>query len=162
MITHNEATLVALTKAAIEAVNNLVMFAKDHQGLISDGAFQTLVEADYLLNSFEDTFVSDEQVCIDGRRGGSTRTGGATTVSWSSEQDRLEAVQEGVDPLILAHCEDADHDAVALTLAAPVDGPDDYDGRSPFMWVRFPNGDLMLGVFPHGDTYFATEEGRGV
>ena len=31
------------------------------------------------------------------------------------------------------------------------------DGRSPWMWVRLPNGDLILGVYPQGDTYLACE-----
>lgn len=29
----------------------------------------------------------------------------------------------------------------------------DGDGRSQWCWVRFANGDLMLGFFPQGDTY---------
>lgn len=29
----------------------------------------------------------------------------------------------------------------------------DPDGRSEYMWVRLANGDLILGVFPQGDTY---------
>lgn len=31
------------------------------------------------------------------------------------------------------------------------------DGRSQFVWLRLPNGDLILGVFPQGDTYFSVE-----
>lgn len=31
------------------------------------------------------------------------------------------------------------------------------DGRSEWTWLRLPNGDLMLGVFPRGETYFAVE-----
>lgn len=31
------------------------------------------------------------------------------------------------------------------------------DGRSQFMWIRLANGDLILGVYPQGDTYFDTE-----
>ena len=34
----------------------------------------------------------------------------------------------------------------------------DMDGRSHWMWFRLPNGDLIFGCFPHGDTYFATED----
>lgn len=33
----------------------------------------------------------------------------------------------------------------------------DQDGRSEPVWLRLPNGDLLLGVFPRGDTYFAVE-----
>lgn len=35
--------------------------------------------------------------------------------------------------------------------------PDDPDGRSQWVWVRLPNGDLILGVLPQGDTYFNVE-----
>lgn len=31
------------------------------------------------------------------------------------------------------------------------------DGRSKFYWLTFPNGDVMLGVFPEGETFFAIE-----
>lgn len=34
----------------------------------------------------------------------------------------------------------------------------DEDGRSQFFWFRLDNGDLILGVYPQGDTYFATEQ----
>jgi hypothetical protein len=27
------------------------------------------------------------------------------------------------------------------------------DGRSPWVWVRLANGDLLLGMFPQGETY---------
>jgi hypothetical protein len=36
----------------------------------------------------------------------------------------------------------------------------DPDGRSEWAWVRLANGDLFLGVFPHGDTYLAVSEGN--
>lgn len=32
------------------------------------------------------------------------------------------------------------------------------DGRSNWVWVRLANGDLILGVFPQGETYFAVEK----
>ena len=35
---------------------------------------------------------------------------------------------------------------------------DSDDGRSDWRWVRLVNGDLMLGVFPQGDGYFAFEK----
>lgn len=38
---------------------------------------------------------------------------------------------------------------VATVLEAPMT----EDGRSDFQWFRLCNGDLLLGVFPHGDTY---------
>ena len=31
------------------------------------------------------------------------------------------------------------------------------DGRSNWVWVRLRNGDLILGVFPQGETYEAVE-----
>ena len=37
-----------------------------------------------------------------------------------------------------------------LMLAAD---PDSEDGRSPWVWVRLANGDLLFGTFPQGDTY---------
>lgn len=32
------------------------------------------------------------------------------------------------------------------------------DGRSEWLWVRLPNGDLMLGLFPQGETYMLVED----
>lgn len=32
------------------------------------------------------------------------------------------------------------------------------DGRSPFSWIRFPNGDIALVVFPMGEMYEQLEE----
>lgn len=32
------------------------------------------------------------------------------------------------------------------------------DGRSEFVWVRLLNGDLLLGVFPQGDTYIEVSD----
>lgn len=31
------------------------------------------------------------------------------------------------------------------------------DGWSPWVWLRLANGDLILGRFPQGDTYFEQE-----
>ena len=31
------------------------------------------------------------------------------------------------------------------------------NGRSQWLWFRFPNGDLVFGCFPRGDAYFETE-----
>lgn len=55
----------------------------------------------------------------------------------------------------LAHIHPASEASVQLVLAA--DEQSD-DGRSQFVWLRLPNGDLMLGVFPQGDTYLECEE----
>lgn len=49
-----------------------------------------------------------------------------------------------------AHIED-----VLLVLGAD---SGDFDGRSPWTWVRFPNGDLMLATFPRGMTYEMVSE----
>jgi hypothetical protein len=35
--------------------------------------------------------------------------------------------------------------------------PDDEDGRSNWVWLHLPNGDLVLALFPQGDTYMLTE-----
>ncbi len=48
----------------------------------------------------------------------------------------------------------ASPELVALVLNA---SEDSGDGRSEWRWFRLPNGDLILGVYPQGDTYFATE-----
>ena len=49
----------------------------------------------------------------------------------------------------------ASQESVNTVLAA---GEDDPEGRSQWMWVRLGNGDLILGVYPQGETYFATEK----
>lgn len=35
--------------------------------------------------------------------------------------------------------------------------PNDDDGRSEWLWIRLANGDLILGCYPQGETYFAVE-----
>lgn len=35
----------------------------------------------------------------------------------------------------------------------------DEDGRSQWQWFRLPNGDLIFGTFPQGDTYISMAEG---
>ena len=49
----------------------------------------------------------------------------------------------------------ADPKSVLKVLEAPVETG---DGRSDWCWLRLPNGDLMLGVFPQGETYEEVEE----
>lgn len=56
----------------------------------------------------------------------------------------------------------ASPESVALVLAAPVDGDHDLDGRSDWVWLTLPNGDTILGVWPHGATYEATEADREI
>lgn len=36
--------------------------------------------------------------------------------------------------------------------------PDEEDGRSQVVQIRFPNGDLFLGYAPQGDTYSDLEK----
>jgi len=48
----------------------------------------------------------------------------------------------------------ASPDAAARVLAKP---ENTEDGRSRWVWVRFQNGDLCLGTFPYGETYFDVE-----
>ena len=57
----------------------------------------------------------------------------------------------------------ASDESVGIVLNAPVtddlepSDPGYCDGRSGWRWFRFPDGTLVLGVFPQGDIYFATE-----
>jgi hypothetical protein len=44
----------------------------------------------------------------------------------------------------------------SVSLVLSKDENDD-DGRSNWVWVRLSNGDLILGVFPQGDTYCEVE-----
>jgi hypothetical protein len=50
--------------------------------------------------------------------------------------------------------------AASLQHVAAVSQADEHseNGRSEWLWIRLANGDLVLGVFPQGDTYFAVEE----
>lgn len=48
----------------------------------------------------------------------------------------------------------ASKEAVELVSKATEDG---MDGRSNWVWVRLTNGDLMLAVYPQGETYMAVE-----
>lgn len=59
----------------------------------------------------------------------------------------------------VAHVTPATTEDVFTVLFAPQDGS---DGRSEPVWVRLASGDLLLGVFPLGDTYESVSQGRGV
>jgi len=59
------------------------------------------------------------------------------------------------DEITIATIHPASEDSVHTVLNASVN---DEDGRSNWVWLRLPNGDLILGVFPQGDTYFSCEE----
>jgi len=58
------------------------------------------------------------------------------------------------DGKFVASVKPASPEMVKLVLGAPEEG---YDGRSPWVWIRLCNGDLILGVFPQGDTYLNVE-----
>jgi hypothetical protein len=59
--------------------------------------------------------------------------------------DKLLAVEIPADPEMAAYVMNA---------------PEDDDGRSGWLWFQLPNGDWILGVWPRGETYFATELDR--
>lgn len=77
---------------------------------------------------------------------------------------RDEFVAAGQDPDKIADLQPMSGTAVSYMLRQPIDRPgtDEMDGRSEWLWVRFANGDLMCGFFPHGDTYFEHEEERTI
>lgn len=56
--------------------------------------------------------------------------------------------------LIIAEVKDASEEYVELVLNKDADH---QDGRSDWKWIRLSNGDLILGVYPYGDTYFECE-----
>lgn len=53
------------------------------------------------------------------------------------------------------HIKPASEQAVGIVLSAD---PRSDEGRSQWVWVRLPNGDLVLGVFPQSETYLAASE----
>ena len=78
-----------------------------------------------------------------------------------------------VTQILLDHpgrCATAEHDSVGdarsekgrlrrRALKAVLAAPEEtMDGRSEYVWLRLTNGDLILGVFPRGDTYFEVEK----
>lgn len=67
------------------------------------------------------------------------------------DPDTLKWIQESQQ---IAWHKPASNESVSYVLAQDVD---DEDGRSEWLWVRLANGDLILGVYPQADTYFATE-----
>lgn len=63
-----------------------------------------------------------------------------------------DAVCEG-QPLAYVHR--ASEESVGKVLSAHVGTG---DGRSEWVWLRLPNGDLILGVYPQGETYMSLED----
>lgn len=55
---------------------------------------------------------------------------------------------------VLALAMPASEESIRAIMLAEENDP---DGRSPFMFFRLANGDLILGCFPCGETYFETE-----
>jgi hypothetical protein len=55
--------------------------------------------------------------------------------------------------------QDAPKEAVDIVINATLET---NDGRSQWVWIRLPDGDLVLAVYPQGDTYFATEHLRSI
>ena len=55
--------------------------------------------------------------------------------------------------------EDAPQEAADYVLKQSTEG---LDGRSTWVWIRLPDGDLVLAVYPQGDTYFSTEQWRTI
>lgn len=53
----------------------------------------------------------------------------------------------------------APQEAVDYILAAPINT---NDGRSNWVWIRLPNGDACIAVYPQGDTYLSTEHLRSI
>lgn len=56
---------------------------------------------------------------------------------------------------VIAMVHPASQQSVEYVLKQP---ENTMDGRSSWVWIRLPNGDLILGVFPQGDTYFSVEK----
>jgi hypothetical protein len=57
---------------------------------------------------------------------------------------------------VTLYISNASPESVATVLAAD-EHAEDGDARSQWVWLRTPNGDLVLAVFPQDGTYFATE-----
>lgn len=57
VVTHEEAQMIGYTKAAISAMNTLVMYVTSHPWMLPDGVRERIIEADYLLNSSEDYYI---------------------------------------------------------------------------------------------------------
>lgn len=58
--------------------------------------------------------------------------------------------------------EPAPDEAVAYVLSTEIEGEGFNDGRSKWVWIRLPDGDLVLATYPQGDTYFSTEQWRTI
>ncbi len=72
------------------------------------------------------------------------------------DSDFEDAMRDAGDSgkLHLATIAPADSKVCRMVLRAD---PNSDDGRSQYVWVRLANGDLILGVYPQGETYEKTE-----
>ena len=85
------------------------------------------------------------------------------TIEFLTDTELQEWLDFTTNPRLLAELAPMTDEQVEYMLAQPIDvAPCEMDGRSEWLWVRFPNGDLMCGFFPHGDTYLAHEAEREV
>lgn len=74
-----------------------------------------------------------------------------STLLWGENGDL------GLHPIteaLIVNTKLASDDAATTVILAPVCD----DGRSEWRWFWTSAGDLILGCYPAGDTYFATEE----
>ena len=79
---------------------------------------------------------------------------------WPDDLERTKAEWPEFDEARCAVWQVAPDEHVLKMLATAIS--DTGDDRSPWMWIRLPEGTLIFGCFPQGDTYYDTEEGRGV
>ena len=57
------------------------------------------------------------------------------------------------------YCEVAPQEGVDYVLKQPTDTG---EGKSIWLWIRLPDGDLVLATYPQGDTYEQTEQWRTI
>jgi hypothetical protein len=56
----------------------------------------------------------------------------------------------------------APREAVEFVLSSRIGNANASTGRSRWVWIRLPNGALVLATYPRGDTYFSTEQWRAI
>lgn len=78
---------------------------------------------------------------------------GETLTEVETIRDNLEPHEDRED-FEIARAKRACDEAVRIVLDA---GANTDDGRSTWQWIRLRNGDLILGVYPRGETYFEVE-----
>ena len=82
------------------------------------------------------------------------------TLEWESVMEEI--WHDSPDILAPANLLAVVHPAKQEDVDTVLNAPLNDDGRSEWQWFRLPNGDLILGVFPCGDTYFAVADKAGV